>query len=678
MNQQSTSSVLASYATLKSLSDEKKYQSPYQILREFIRYIIIFDALYCFSAVEMKNRLTKHFSFSIPEAVVKTSLKNMDGVSLDHGTYSVTVAELGSDSVFEDKKKEADDYESCIIRMLSEYISNRTGNTGIDEDILTQELARFLTEDVSLRYMKYTDLIGEFVLKNEHDKEIQDGLNRIREGSILYIGLCHSIGEIGSITKPLTLYLGTEILFSLAGYNGEIFQQFANDFYDQVRTANSGKYKKITLQYFSDIRKEIDEFFGTASEIVEGRRYRLLDKPAMKAITDGCSTSADVDVKKSDFYHLLQYSFGIIEDPHDDYYDEEHFSSNLESFEYEDEADKNKKKETAIKLISHINKLRNGNRYHSDIDSEHLIVTNTKATLLISKEQADNIKAAEELDHICSFAVSLDRITSLLWYKLGNGFAQKTFPSSVNAVLKARVVLSSSIAKKAEKAFSEVKSQFEAGIITENQVAARIITLRKKPALPEDLQGDDIDEIMDFSPEYLSRYEEQFKSNQNALKEKDEVIESLKADTQKTISEKDATIASQEGIIKENAKIIEALKADTSEKDAAILSKDTIIKGKDDENAKLAEKLKEYQNKEAAAARNRELQKNRWKFAWSIIWKIIILGVLTWVAIVLENKYQSKIPMYFSAGVNVLGVAFTLWSALKKDKEKYLIEKEEP
>ncbi len=650
MNQQNTSSVLASYATLKSLSDEKKYQGPYQMLREFIKYIIIFDALYSFSAVEIRNRLAKHFSFSIPEAVVKTSLKNMDGVSLEHGTYSVTVAELGSDSVFEDKKKAADDYESCIIHMLSEYISSRTGNADIDEDELTQELARFLTEDVSPHSMKYTDLIGEFVLKNEHNNEVQNGLNKIREGSILYIGLCHSIGETGSITKPLNLYLGTEILFSLAGYNGEVFQQFANDFYNQVRTANSGKSKKITLQYFTDIKKEIDDFFDTASEIVEGRRYRMLDKPAMKAITDGCSTSSDVDVKKSDFYHLLQYSFGITEDPHDDYYDEEHFTSNLEGFEYEDEVDKNKKKETAIKLISHINKLRNGNRYHNDIDSEYLLVTNTKATLLISKEQADKIKEAEGLDHICNFAVSLDRITSLLWYKLGNGFAQKAFPSSVNAVLKARVVLSSSIAKKAEKAFSEVKKQFEAGIITENQVAARIITLRKKPTLPEDLQGDDIDEIMDFSPEYLSRYEEQFKSNQDALKEKDDVIESLKVDTQKTISEKDATIASQEGIIKE----------------------------KDKENIELRGKLKEYQRKEAEATRKKERRKNGLKFAWNIIWKVSFIAILTVIVIACQNKLNFVIPPLVYTIVDALALIIAFWKDVKEAKHKYLTKSNEP
>ena len=39
MKMSTSTSVLASFATLKSLSDEKKYQNPYQILREFIQYL---------------------------------------------------------------------------------------------------------------------------------------------------------------------------------------------------------------------------------------------------------------------------------------------------------------------------------------------------------------------------------------------------------------------------------------------------------------------------------------------------------------------------------------------------------------------------------------------------------------------------------------------------------------
>ena len=50
-------SIMASFATLKSLSDVKKYQSPYQILREFINYIIVSDSLYSFSAVEIAGKM---------------------------------------------------------------------------------------------------------------------------------------------------------------------------------------------------------------------------------------------------------------------------------------------------------------------------------------------------------------------------------------------------------------------------------------------------------------------------------------------------------------------------------------------------------------------------------------------------------------------------------------------
>ena len=272
-----TSSALAAFATLKSLSDEKKYVSPYQILGEFIGYIIRADSLYSFSAVEMKNRLNEHFGFSIPEAVVKTSLKNIAGLSLANSIYTVAMDEIGVDSLFESKKREADAYSSGIIQSLSEYIQSKTG-ASITEGVLTHELICFLIKDPLTTPTRYAELISEFILKNEKNVSIQQGLDEIREGSILYIGLSHNINETGSITNPLTLYLSTEILFSLAGYNGEIYQQFADDFFSQIRMANAGQLKKITLYYFKETKDEIDEFFKTAEEIVEGKCRRVLDK----------------------------------------------------------------------------------------------------------------------------------------------------------------------------------------------------------------------------------------------------------------------------------------------------------------------------------------------------------------------------------------------------------------
>ena len=458
MKQYHSTSLLASFATIKALSDENKYQSAYQILAEFIRHVIVEEHLYSFTAAVMKNRLNEHYGFIIPEAVVKSAVKKMAGIISNNGEYRVSFSEIGTDSRFKEKKKEADDTNKSIFDSLVEYVKERT-ETSVNTDILTQDLIALLMDDQRNEQGKYTDYIGEFILKNETNMDVQDGLNRIREGSILYIGLNYNISETGSITKPLTLFLDTEILFSLNGLNGELYKELAQDFFGLVQRANANGKRMVTLRYFSDVKREIDDFYYSAREIVNGTKPLQLLKPAMSAIINGCTTVADVDVKQADFYHILQYSYGIMEDPNKEYYGEDSFSANLESFDYLDDGDDNsKKREMGIKHISHINKLRNGARFTNDIESGFLLVTNTRNTLHISKEEAESIKAKEDLDSLANFAVSLDRITSLLWYKLGNGFGNKDYPKNVSAVLRSRLILSSSIAKKLSVLFPTQKN----------------------------------------------------------------------------------------------------------------------------------------------------------------------------------------------------------------------------
>ena len=149
---------------------------------------------------------------------------------------------------------------------------------------------------------------------------------------------------------------------------------------------------------------------------------------------------------------------------------------------------------------------------------------------------------------------------------------------------------------------------------------------------------------MDFTPEYLSRYEEQVKKNQKDLKEKEEVIENLKADSERKLSEKDETIAAQANAIKDSS----------------------------EENALLRDELNKYRQQEAEALRKKTRRRNIFRFIWSIVWKLGVLVGITALAIYLESKCNSKIPMYISMGVNAVGVIFTLWSALKRDKEKFL------
>ena len=661
MKKKTSTTLLASFATIKSLSDARKYQSSYQILAEFIRDIIISESLHAFHAPEMKSRLNSRFEFNIPEAVVKTSLRKMPGISLNNGVYLVSEAELGVDSLLKEKNKEADDTNASIISFLVDYVKSRECET-VNIELLTQDLIAFLVDDSVNAHGKYTDYISEFILKNEKNSVIQDGLTKIKEGSILYMGLSHTINEIGSITKPLTLFLGTEILFSLVGLNGEIYTQLAKDFFEQVRNANITKPKSITLVYFSDVKKEIDDYFFAAQEVVEGKHASLFQKPAMIAITNGCTTAADVRVKQSDFYHRLQYQYGIVEDSNNDYYNEELFKTNLESVDFVEEEDKAKKKEMGIKFVSHINKLRGSICGCNELESGYLLVTNSKTTLFISKEQADRIKE-EKNESVPDFAVSLDRITSLLWYKLGNGFGNKEYPANVNAVLKARVVLSSSIAKSAEAAFSDTKKQFSDGTITEEQLAARIITLRRKPILPEELQGDDIAEIMDFSSEYLSRYEEKVNSDRKALEEKENVIKALN-------HEKDTAIAAKEAEIKEQADLITQNKLEILEKDSTIAQQQEEINSHISEKQQMQVELDAYRAKEAEATRKRNHRKRVFQVAKRVLTRVLISCAVLILSIEICKRISPTTTDAFGLTLGVLGLLFSFMPIRKEFGQK--------
>ena len=66
--------ILASYVTYKELSSHGNYKSPYQILAEFIKYIIYEKKLYAFSIGEIKSRVENEFE-SINEQIQNIAQK---------------------------------------------------------------------------------------------------------------------------------------------------------------------------------------------------------------------------------------------------------------------------------------------------------------------------------------------------------------------------------------------------------------------------------------------------------------------------------------------------------------------------------------------------------------------------------------------------------------------------
>ncbi len=512
MQKSPSTAILASFATLKSLNDANKYHSSYQILAEFISYIINTQGLYSFTAVEIKNMLSEVFGFDVPEAVVRTACKKISFIKRNRNFYCVDKNAMQKNSSFEETKLEVENQNSNVTTLLVDYVKEKVGDKEVIINDLMQDFIAFLVDDQQHSSGKYTEAIGEFVLKNEDNKEVQNVLTAIREGSILYIGLNHNIREIGGLKKPLTLYLGTEVLFNIYGFNGEIYKKLTQDLFVQIKNANYGNKHQIGLRYFPETKKEIEGFFIAAEAIVNGQRMLEKDGVAMKAIVNNCKTSGDVIVKRADFFHDLKMKYGIIEDDYTDFYSEDKNVYNLESADHQDEYSKE-----GWRFVSHINKLRNGKWFEDNTDAEYLYVSNSYCALKASKEQVEIEKTNRVKDSFCDYIVSVDRITNILWYKLSKSFGRKDFPNNVDAVLKARTVLAACITQKISQEYKNIKELYKKGEITEEQLATRSLALAEKSIRPEELQAETIEELMDFSPESISRYEAELQFNRIKL-----------------------------------------------------------------------------------------------------------------------------------------------------------------
>lgn len=508
--------ILASYATFKELYSKGQYKNSYQILAEFIKYIIITENIYSFTLSNMKNQLKKVFGFNLPTAVIKTAVKGINHVTKNslNDEYNVELGYLKASADFKVFQENATTDSEYVSKALIEFTDDKFPNRYIDEKTLIQEFIAYLLDDPFEG--QYHDIISEFILFNEHDEAIQSRIKSVREGSILYSGLNYNISETGSVKKPLTLYLDTEILFFLVGYNGDICKSLALDLMQLVKNANSKK-QVIKLRFFSDVRKEIEDFFSAAEDIVAGKAIKR-NNSAMTVITNGCTNRTDVVERMSDFFSTLRSQYGIIEDENTSYYSEEDYKANLEGIQLESDIPDDEDTRQALKYVSHINKIRKNAKYYEYTESIALFVTATNRVIQVSERMTSLLKSSgDDERNPVEYAIWMDRLTNILWYKLNKGFGNKEYPKSLDVVIKAKTVLNQLISQEVSHCYSDLKKQYDNGTLTEDKMAARILALRKKAEKPDDLTVNNIDENLNFDPEYIKRFE-------GTIAEKDELL----------------------------------------------------------------------------------------------------------------------------------------------------------
>ena len=586
----------------------------------------------------MKEKINEVFGFNLPIVVLKTTIKNCDFVvKTDNSNgYSVDYSKIQENPEFNSIISLAERDNYTIIDDIVEFAKEKVTGSYVNRQDIVDSLISFLADDYSSS--KYYEVVSEYVLLNSANNKVQDQLQAIKEGVILYIGLNYNISETGSIKNELTLYLDMEVLFNIAGLNGELYQKVAEDMLDVIEQANK-KERKIKLRFFKETKDEIEKFFDAASYVIESNSTPLVNRVAMDNILNGCSSAADVQDKLSDFFYELRSQYSIIQDEHSNYYSHDKDTFNLESEDDDEEV------QDSVKLISHINKLRKGNISYEYTDSGYILVTETKKTLSVSALLIEQQKSDSDRK-VCGYALTTNAITNFLWYKLNSGFGGKPYPHSIDAVLKARFVLSKEISKHIMESYETMKKEYSEGKITKEQVASRILGLRSKPILPEDLTVENLAESLDFSPEFIREYEEKVNADKRLLEEKNREIEALHANHDFEINKQNKTIKEMESIIAEKSKSEEAQQSTIDE---------------------LQAKVKAYEEEKQKEETKKTRRKAITKFVLRILLKVLCIVVPTVIVVLVSKHFGWDIVQVVSIVLAILGVVPLGISIFNKD-----------
>lgn len=485
------SKLLASLAVFRDIYD--RHKDLYEVIAEFVKEIISTTGKHSFTATEMTCSVNNSFDFSLPEAVVNTAIKRLN-LEKKSGYYIVPdPAQYESQQISELQGKTAGN-NSGLIRRLISFIEDEGGAQVREEEKvkITRSFCSFLLDDSTVT--EYTQYISGFAIKNNHDEVFRQNLKKIREGVILYSGIKFSnVGEIGSWKTPLTIFLDTEVLFDSFGYNGNLYKKLFEEFFELVKEINArAKKMLIRLEYFPEVKSEIDNFFENACQIIEGKVPLNPKSTAMTSIVEGCKTRSDVLSKKTEFLLSLNKK-SIVENSDINYFSRDNHEFNI----IDGETIKSISEELNIDIyeninfLNYINILRNRDA-NSDFEHiSHILVTRNSLTIKLAFNEKFKQNGTVPL------ATSLNWITNRFWFKLNKGFGDGKFPISFDIISKAQIILSSDLNKSIGEVYDELLRKYKAGEITEEYVRAAIVELRSQVRKPEEIDFNDVSPILD-------------------------------------------------------------------------------------------------------------------------------------------------------------------------------------
>lgn len=501
---------IASIALFKELN--KKNKDIYIVLSEFIKNLIVDKKKQQFSVKEITRDIKDYYGFEIPEGVVRTSIKLIHEVENGGDKYFLKTA-IPIENELLKKRKNLEDENSSFLTSLISYIETKKGRElqKSEHEQATKAFCDFLLDD---KYLSndYSKFVSAYILQNRSNVEFIKKLDSIRQGVLLYSALQYSPEEYkkNSWDRELVLYLDTEILFSIYGFNGPLFQKMAKEMLDLIdavnkRSMKQNKTKMIELYYFEEIKIEIDNYFRAAEINLRKKEREYQTKDAMIAIMNGCSDGSDVIEKKALFYKKLEY-LEIFEDPQKEYYNKTDVFYGIESEKVINEISRilvrkytNKDIEYCLNLLNKISQLRKDNNRKR---------ANVKYYLLTGKSMYINItncKVIKTQDNPITLSLSMERLTEDIWIRLNKGFGDANL-INFNVITRSQIILEDQLQVSVSEKYKDLLQRYKNKEIDEDDANAILFELRKYRAIKEDIDDINADEIIAFTEESIERY----------------------------------------------------------------------------------------------------------------------------------------------------------------------------
>lgn len=468
------------------------------VIAAFIEATIIKRALKSFTCPELTAHVNSEFSFTFPEGVISTSLKRISHLERatkpkTHYIYTPDEKQQESNSKMLLEISNAEAKNKALLVDLEGYISSKIKRELSESEVddLIHSFTSFIQDTANGR--KFSEHISAFIIENSEKKDFIEHVQEIKDGSIIEseIRFNNNISETGSWKNEITILLGTEIIFHLAGYNGLVFKKITDEFLSYISEINSGRKEKIKLRYFNETLDGINSYFSKADDIVAGKDKALPHVSAMVHLTNGCESRFDLLKKKKELIRLLEVK-GIKPLEDESFFSEENHKYNIinSSIINEIQSDpRNELMENHINELNYINILRKGDSSRFDRIT-HILVTENYKTLNIA--WSSSLKEKGEVP----LATNLNFMISKFWFKLNRGFGQQGSITSFDVITKAKIVLSSKVNESVSKRYTEFQKNYSNGTLDKETATAILAECRSDTRKPEEIKAVETEQML--------------------------------------------------------------------------------------------------------------------------------------------------------------------------------------